>query len=69
MCEIPSGHLRGLFMLLNLFRVESKGIRSRHLVYRSKNHKYDFMLKRTNLTRSEAKLHLGKVLETQERLA
>jgi hypothetical protein len=36
-------------VLSNLFRVRNSEIRSRHLVYRSKNHKYDFMHKRTSL--------------------
>jgi hypothetical protein len=48
-CEILSEHFKGLFMLLNLFRVESRGTWSRHLVYRFRNHKYDFMHKRTSL--------------------
>jgi hypothetical protein len=39
----------GSFVLLNLFRVESRGTRSRHLVYRSENHKYNFMHKMTSL--------------------
>ena len=60
---------RRLFMLLNLFRVKSIEIRSRHLFYRSKNHKYDSIHKRTSLIRSGAKLRLGKMLGTQERLA
>ena len=45
------GHLfffEGSFVFLNLFRVRNKGSRSRHLVYWSKNHKYDFMQKRTS---------------------
>ena len=41
--------LGGSFVLFNLFRVGSRKIRSRHLVYRFKNHKYDFMHKRTSL--------------------
>jgi hypothetical protein len=47
-CEIPLGHLRGSFVLLNFFRVESRGKMSRHLVYRSRNHKYDFMHNKTS---------------------
>ena len=46
------GHLfffKGSFVFSNLFRVRNRGTRSRHLVYRSKNHKYDFMHKRTSL--------------------
>ena len=45
------GHLfffKGLFIFSNLFRVRKRGIRSRHLVYRSKNQQYDFMHKRTS---------------------
>ena len=48
-CEIPRGYLRRSFVLLNLFRVESRGTRSRHLVYRSWKHKHDFMPKMTSL--------------------
>ena len=51
----------GSFVLLNFFRVESKGIGNHHLVYRSKNHKYDFMRKRTSLELgSELRYVLGK---------
>ena len=56
------------FVLSNLFRVRNSGIRSRHLVYRSKNHKYDFMHKRTSLELGPEliKVRLGKLLGTQE---
>ena len=37
------------FVFSNLFRVRNRGTRRRHLVYWSKNHKYDFMHKRTSL--------------------
>jgi hypothetical protein len=54
-------HLRGLFVLLNLFRVESRGIRNRHLVYRFNNHKYDFMHKITSFELGpELKYVLGR---------
>jgi hypothetical protein len=46
------GHLfffKGLFVFSNLFGVRNRGTRSRHLVYWSKNHKYDFMHKMTSL--------------------
>ena len=57
----PHGYLRGLFVLLNLFRLGSRGTRSRHLVYRSKNHKYDVMHKRTSLELgSELRYVLGR---------
>jgi hypothetical protein len=36
-------------VLSNLFRVRNRGTRSRHLVYSSKNHKYDFIHKKTSL--------------------
>ena len=52
---------RGSFVLLNLFRVGSRETRSCHLVYRSKNHKYDFMHKRTSLELgSELRYVLGR---------
>jgi hypothetical protein len=41
--------IKGSFVFSNLFRVRNIGTRSRHLVYRSKNHQYDFMHKRTSL--------------------
>ena len=39
----------GSFIFSNLFMVRNRGTRSCHLVYWSKNHKYDFMHKRTSL--------------------
>jgi hypothetical protein len=58
------GHLfffKGLFVFSNLFRVRKRGIRSRHLVYWSKNHQYDFMHKITSLKLgSELKYVLGR---------
>ena len=51
----------GSFVLLNIFRVVSRVTRSRYLVYRSKNHKYDFMHKRTSLELgSELRYILGR---------
>jgi hypothetical protein len=50
LCRV--GHLfffKRSFVFSNLFRVRNRGIRSRYLVYWSKNHKYDFMHKRTSL--------------------
>ena len=46
------GHLfffEGLLVFSIFYRVRNKGTRSRHLVYRFKNHQYDFMHKRTSL--------------------
>ena len=48
-CEILCGYLWGSFVLLNLFRVVSRGTRNRHLIYRFRNHKYDFMHKSISL--------------------
>ena len=61
-CRI--GHIfffKGSFVFSNLFRVGNRVIRSCHFVYWSKNHKYDFMHKRTSLELgSELKYVLGK---------
>ena len=58
------GHLfflKGSFVFLNLFRVRNRETRSHHLVYWSKNHKYDFMYKRTSLElSSELRYILGR---------
>ena len=52
---------KGLFIFSNLFRVRNRETRSRHLVYRFKNHHYDFMHKRTNLELGpELKYVLGR---------
>ena len=40
---------KGSLVFSNLFRARNRGTRSWHLVYQSKNHKYDFMHKRTSL--------------------
>jgi hypothetical protein len=54
-------YLRGSFVLLNIFRVGSRGTKNRNLVYRSSNHKYDFMNKRTSLELgSELRYILGR---------
>jgi hypothetical protein len=56
-------------VLLNLFGVESKVIRSHHHINRPMNHKYDFIHKKTSFTRFRAKVRHEKVLGTQERPA
>ena len=48
-CRVGHLFLFKSFIFSNLFRVRNRGTRRRHLVYWSKNHKYDFMHKRTSL--------------------
>jgi hypothetical protein len=51
----------GSFVLLNIFRVIRRGTRSRHVMYRSRNHKYDFIHKMTSLELgSKLRYVLGK---------
>ena len=60
-CHIGHLFFFKLFIFSNLFRVRNRGTRRRHLVYWSKNHKYDFMHKRISLELgSELKYVLGR---------
>jgi hypothetical protein len=56
----------GSFVLLNFFRVESRGTRNRHLVYKSITINMTSCTKGLVLTRSGPKVHLRKMLGTLE---